>query len=228
MLFSISITIITYTGCVVAAPVGDPITISVPLDNRVEGTQPGNPLHGISDLGWERQNVPSTNEQGALYLTSAGTNEYASTIAWAPLIAWNWVTKGTLSVGGFPAYSGEMIIDHRSTLIIGSPETVKRWWEKVPGSEPCDNKMCKTIGFYTFPCSNPPSVTFTFGGHQFPVSPLDFSLGPTDDIGTKCFGAIIESENVPEDAWVIGEKFMKNAYTVFDKSNSRVGFTIRT
>ncbi|CAE6378292.1 unnamed protein product [Rhizoctonia solani] len=216
MLRSITIALFTVTGAAIAAP----------LHNSAEQVDTGPTISDNPIRPWMRQKGLLTDEQEALYLTGADTNQYTSAIAWAPLVAWNWVTKGTLNVGNVPAYSGDMIIDHRSTLIIGSHKTVKNWWANVPGSEPCGKKMCETFGFYTFPCSTPPTVTFTFGGHQFPISPEDFSLGPTDDGGTKCFGAIIGSENVPEDAWVIGEKFMKSTYTVFDRSNSRVGFAV--
>ncbi|CUA70772.1 hypothetical protein RSOLAG22IIIB_09107 [Rhizoctonia solani] len=161
-----------------------------------------------------------------LYLGGANTNKYTGDITWVPVTNKTyWVTEGATKVGGNVGYSGSMIIDSGTTLIVGPSNSVQRWWSNVPNSQPCDVNICNTTGYYTFPCSSPPSVSFTFSGRDFPISPSDLNLGPTDSTtGSTCIGAIMGMDTVPVNSWIVGDTFMKNVYTVFDEANFRVGF----
>ncbi|KAJ1302430.1 hypothetical protein OPQ81_002748 [Rhizoctonia solani] len=168
------------------------------------------------------------NEQDPLYLGGDDTGKYNNTITWVPLKPGTRFAEGSSNVWGIPGYEGQMIVEPRSNLITGPSEDVKRWWNRVPGSAPCKGGICKPTGYYTYPCSNTPRVSFTFGGREFPISPADFNLGPTDSNWTNCVGAIIGRDDAgfPENAWVLGDPFLKNVYAILDKANSRVGFAV--
>lgn len=160
-----------------------------------------------------------------LYLGGADTSKYTGTITYASLTSETyWLTTGSSSVGSTVGYSGAMIIDSGTTLIVGPTSSVKSWWAKVPGYGTCSTSVCGSTGYYTYPCASPPSVSFTFNGRKFPVSATDFNLGTTDSTGTTCVGAIVGTSSVPDNAWIVGDTLMKNVYTVFDEANSRVGF----
>lgn len=106
-----------------------------------------------------------------LYL--GGTNEtlYSGNITYVDLTSKTyWLTNGTSSVGGKEAYTGGMIIDSGTTLIVGEQRSVEAWWETVEGARRCSRRECGASGYYTFPCNSPPNVSFTFGGAEFPVS----------------------------------------------------------
>ena len=49
-------------------------------------------------------------------------------------------------------------------------------------------------------------------------------VGSVDRSGELCVGGIVGSSGVPDNAWIVGDVFMRNVYTVFDEANSRVGF----
>jgi len=160
-----------------------------------------------------------------LYLGGTNTALYSGDITYSDLTSKTyWLTNGSTSVGGTEGYSGGMIIDSGTTLVVGAASTVDAWWNTVEGAGVCDESVCGGSGYYTFPCNSPPSVTFTFAGVSYDVSSEYFSLGSTDSFGETCVGALAASDGVPDDAWIVGDVFMRNVYTVFDEANSRVGF----
>ena len=44
-----------------------------------------------------------------------------------------------------------------------------------------DGDLTSIVGFYTFPCDTPFSVSLVLGGQAYSVHPADFNLGRTDD-----------------------------------------------
>ncbi|KAG8747738.1 Type I transmembrane sorting receptor [Ceratobasidium sp. 414] len=159
-----------------------------------------------------------------LFLGGADTSKYTGTITYASLTSETyWLTSGSAGAGSTTAYTGAMIIDSGTTLVVGPTSSVSSFWSKI-GGKACSTSVCGASGYYTFPCSSPPSVFFTFNGRKFSVSTNDINLGSTDSSGTTCVGAIVGTSGVPDNAWIVGDTLMKNVYTIFDEANSRVGF----
>ncbi|CAE6501061.1 unnamed protein product [Rhizoctonia solani] len=167
--------------------------------------------------------LASNNSQ--LYLGGTNSSLYTGDITYTGLQSRTyWLTNGTSSVDGTEAYSGSMIIDSGTTLIVGEKRSVEAWWESVEYATRCPSFICGASGYYLFPCSSPPNVTFGFGGASYNVSPDYFNLGSVDRFGEICVGGIVGSSGVPDNAWIVGDVFMRNVYTVFDEANSRIGF----
>ncbi|KAG8753205.1 Type I transmembrane sorting receptor [Ceratobasidium sp. 428] len=155
-----------------------------------------------------------------------GTNSalFTGDITFSPLTSKTfWLTNGAATAGDQEAYSGGMIIDSGTTLIVGPKDSVDSFW-KAAGGEQCDAKVCGGDGFYTYDCASPPSVAFDFGKDSFAMSPDTLTIGATDDSKKTCVGAIMATDGVPNDAWIVGDAFMRNVYTVFDADNAQVGF----
>ncbi|CCO37027.1 hypothetical protein RSOLAG1IB_11901 [Rhizoctonia solani AG-1 IB] len=160
-----------------------------------------------------------------LYLGGANTAKYTGSITYAALTSKTyWLTTGSSSVGSTVGYSGAMIIDSGTTIIVGPTASISSWWSKVSGAAACSTSVCGTTGYYTYLCASPPTVSFTFNGAKFTIPSSDFNLGTIDNAGTRCVGAIVGTSGVPDNAWIVGDTLMKQTYTVFDQANSRVGF----
>ncbi|CAK5272955.1 unnamed protein product [Mycena citricolor] len=114
------------------------------------------------------------------------------------------------------------------TSLIGAPSsTVSAIWAAVDGASPLSASIGQ--GYYQFPCSTNVSVTLSFGGKAWPISPEDMNLGPIQQGSSFCVGAIFDltlgsqaSSGSP--GWVVGDTFLKNVYTVFRQNPASVGF----
>ncbi|KAG9124711.1 Type I transmembrane sorting receptor [Ceratobasidium sp. 392] len=159
-----------------------------------------------------------------LFIGGTNSELFTGDITFSPLTSKTfWLTTGAAIAGGSDAYNGGMIIDSGTTLIVGPNDSVDSFW-KAAGGEKCDTSVCGEDGFYTYDCASPPSVAFKFGDASFEMSPESLTIGTTDDSGKTCVGSIMALNGVPKDAWIVGDAFMKNVYTVFDEENSQVGF----
>ncbi|KAH7335776.1 aspartic peptidase domain-containing protein [Rhizoctonia solani] len=180
-------------------------------------------LQGVVSSSVFSMYLASNNSE--LYLGGTNSSLYTGDITYTDLQSRTyWLTNGSSSVDGTEAYSGSMIIDSGTTLIVGEKRSVEAWWKNVENASRCPSFVCGTSGYYLFPCSSPPNVTFGFGGASYSVNPNYFNLGSVDEFGEICVGGIVGSSGVPDNAWIVGDVFMRNVYTVFDEANSRVGF----
>ncbi|KAG8746040.1 Type I transmembrane sorting receptor [Ceratobasidium sp. 414] len=159
-----------------------------------------------------------------LFIGGTNSELFTGDITFSPLTSNTfWLTNGAATAGGSEAYTGGMIIDSGTTLVVGPKDSVDSFWQAAGGQQ-CDSNTCGGDGFYTYDCQSPPSVAFKFGDVSFAMSPESLTIGATDNSGQTCVGSIMATDGVPDNAWIVGDAFMKNVYTVFDEENSQVGF----
>ncbi|KAI0250110.1 aspartic peptidase domain-containing protein [Lactifluus subvellereus] len=116
-------------------------------------------------------------------------------------------------------------IDTGTTLIGGPTAAVNAIWGAVPNSVPLTNMS----GFYSFPCNTQLTISISFGGPSWPINVADLILGTLGN--GQCLGGIFDVTAVTNikpqpgrPAWIIGDAFLKNVYTVFRANPPAVGF----
>ncbi|TFK45302.1 acid protease [Heliocybe sulcata] len=114
------------------------------------------------------------------------------------------------------------IIDSGTTYIIGDDANVRKLYASIPGAK--DASMTVGQGYYTVPCNAVPTVSLTFGGKSFAISPSILNLGRVSSGSNDCVAALVSS-GIATDFWIVGDIFMRNVNTVFDYGNKRVGFS---
>lgn len=105
-----------------------------------------------------------------LYIGGSDSSLYSGSLEYHKLTSSSgfWQIGGaTATVGGSTAVSGfQTIIDSGTTIMYAPSSAAKSFYAKVPGSKLFDS----TNGFYSFPCSSVPSVSFSWGGKAWAIS----------------------------------------------------------
>jgi len=122
-------------------------------------------------------------------------------------------------------------IDTGTTLVAGPTSAVQSIFAQIPNSQPLTGQM---DGFFAYPCSTQVTVELNFGSQSWPISNADFNLGAVDNSGQMCVGGIFDldagtngaagSPSSGNPAWVVGDTFLKNVYSVFRSNPPSVGF----
>ncbi|GAA5901695.1 uncharacterized protein JCM6883_000367 [Sporobolomyces salmoneus] len=166
-----------------------------------------------------------TKSGASLDLGSMVSSRYvAGTTQWTPVTSksyWNVQAqtqvngKSVSSLGTFAA-----IVDTGTTLIVAPTSSAKSFYASVPGSAPYSN------GYYTFPCSSVPSVSFTFPGMTaaWTIPASTFNLGRVSSTSSLCVGALV-GQDVGIQAFIMGDRFLSSVYSTYDVGNARVGFS---
>jgi len=120
--------------------------------------------------------------------------------------------------------SAEAMIDSGTTLIYGPASTVEEVYSNIPNAQMIESG--DWAGYYQYPCSTSVNLTLSFGGAFWPISNADFQAvqGSGSD-ANQCIGALAPTEqSAGFPAWIVGDTFLKNVYTVFSYSPAAVGF----
>lgn len=172
----------------------------------------------------------STASSGSeLYLGGVDSKLYTGTFVYAPVTTKGYwqvkmdavsvmsgTGKATMQVG----QNIQAVIDTGTTLVLGDSTTVKALYASIPGSK--DASSTYGQGYYTVPCSSIPTVSLTFAGKAFPISPKIFNLGRTSSSSNDCVGGVVGVSGLG--FWVVGDVFLQNVYTSFDLGKNHVGF----
>lgn len=169
--------------------------------------------------------LSSTSGESELCIGAADTNLYIKdTLTYTDVTVkgyWQVNLEAVSRDGTTVASNNASIIDTGTTFIVTNDNSAEAYYKDIPGSS---NSTQGDITYYTIPCDTIGSYTptFTFGGRSFKVSEETFNAGPASEGSSDCLGGIAGTSIV--DFWVVGDVFLQNVYTVFDKENLQVGF----
>ncbi|KAI9067956.1 acid protease [Trametes sanguinea] len=140
---------------------------------------------------------------------------------WIQQLAGLTVNGNSVDVGsGSAAYAA---IDTGTTLVGGPQDVISALYDAIPGSQALTGQ---NAGYWTYPCSTDVNVTLRFGSSSvsWPVSNEDFLLEQASQ--DTCVGAFfaLNTSGTSAPAWIVGDTFLKNVYTVFRASPASVGF----
>ncbi|GAB5586440.1 hypothetical protein Unana1_01340 [Umbelopsis nana] len=180
----------------------------------------------------------TTSNNGELTLGGVDSSKYSGSITYTPITSTSpasdyWginiskITYGTTSVSS----SLPGIVDTGTTLIYLQTSTFKALYKNIKGTY-----TDSTTGLVVIPSSSYSSlknVVFTIGGKTFTLTPSQYIL-PQDQV-TNWGGNVGTYYSLIGDLgtgngldFILGQKFLENYYSVYDASNSRVGFATRT
>jgi cathepsin D len=158
-----------------------------------------------------------------LFLGGTNPAKFTGSFTFAPVTTvgfWQ-VNLAAASVGGKALVSNlQGIIDTGTTLIVGDTATVNTFFKSITGAKDATNTV--GAGFFTGPCNSIPTVSLTFGGKAFTIDPTILNLGQVSS--TLCVPGITGGDIGFTNTWIVGDLFLRNVYTQFDVTNTRVGF----
>lgn len=160
---------------------------------------------------------------GEVSFGGTDASKYTGDIAYTPVstkAGGDWaIPMDDMAYDGKPAGIKNRLayIDTGTSYMFGPPEDVALLHKLIPGAK-SDN------GFlWTVPCSSDKALTVTFSGVAYTLSPKDWMSPPNGDTCTSN----IYGQAVVQGAWLLGDSFLKNVYTVFDVDQTRIGFAVK-
>lgn len=108
-------------------------------------------------------------------------------------------------------------IDTGTSYMFGPPEDVALLHKLIPGAKSDDGST------YKVPCNSDKTLTVTFSGVAYTLSPKDWMSPPNGDTCISNF----YGQAVVQGAWLLGDSFLKNVYTVFDADQARIGLAAK-
>ncbi|CCU98324.1 unnamed protein product [Malassezia sympodialis ATCC 42132] len=154
-------------------------------------------------------------EGSTLTLGAVDTSKYSGSPVWSGVDADQgfWATQA--SVNGVKINA---IVDSGSTIITGPIDQVRQVFSKIGGLQTFTEQGQL---FATYDCNTTPGITMNFGGKDFKFSKDQTGYGQQ---GGRCVLSICGQEQLPMNAWIVGDSFFLGTSVIFDMENSRLGF----
>lgn len=200
-----------------------------------EGNAWDEPLMGFYLTRFQNASRGSSEEPGGVFtMGTTNTSLYTGQIDYQNvqslqnvLSYWTLpLTSLTVNSGSVTLPSGSSslaAIDTGTTLIGGPAEQVAALYALIPGSSAGTGNL---EGYYVYPCSTTVNVALSFGGQTWPISSDDMKLQQLSN--SQCLGAVFTfssgTSNSVGPAWIIGDTFLKNVYSVFRANPASIGF----
>ncbi|KAM7053541.1 cathepsin E [Molossus nigricans] len=168
---------------------------------------------------------PEGGSESELIFGGYDHSHFSGSLNWVPVTKQGYwqIALDTIQVGGAVMFCSEgcqAIVDTGTSLITGPSNEIKQL-QKAIGAEPMD-------GEYAVECDNlnvMPDVTFTINGVPYALQPTAYTLLDFVD-GMKFCPSGFQGQDIPPPSgplWILGDVFIRQFYSVFDRGNNRVG-----
>uniref|UniRef100_A0A2K5HKE9 Peptidase A1 domain-containing protein n=1 Tax=Colobus angolensis palliatus TaxID=336983 RepID=A0A2K5HKE9_COLAP len=111
----------------------------------------------------------------------------------------------------------QAIVDTGTSLLTGPTSPIANIQSDIGASENSDGEMavsCSAI-------SSLPDIVFTINGVQYPLPPSAYILQSQGSCTSGFQGMDVTTES--GELWILGDVFIRQYFTVFDRANNRVG-----
>ncbi|KAL9933765.1 hypothetical protein V8E36_007423 [Tilletia maclaganii] len=160
-----------------------------------------------------------TDSGSSLTLGGVNNADINGNITWSPVNPSNgyWAVSGRMnSFGPITA-----IMDTGTSCIV-APVNDALTTFKALNLEP---RQYDGVYYGAYNCSNPPKMSFTFSNRTVTLAGVSRTIG-TDDDGS-CLASIIGQDIGVGGAWILGDSFLRNFISIFDKAGYRFGIGAR-
>ncbi|XP_062996460.1 embryonic pepsinogen-like [Elgaria multicarinata webbii] len=145
-------------------------------------------------------------------------SRYTGSIQWIPVTRqgyWQIAMDSVIVNGQKIACSGgcQAIVDTGTSLLAGPPTAINNIQNAIGAT-------AGQYGQYTINCSNLPNmpdVVFVINGHHFHLPPSAYTLQSN---GGSCRSGF---QAMGGDLWILGDVFIREYYSIFDRANNQVG-----
>uniref|UniRef100_A0A8D0GXN0 cathepsin E n=1 Tax=Sphenodon punctatus TaxID=8508 RepID=A0A8D0GXN0_SPHPU len=168
---------------------------------------------------------PDSSVGGELIFGGFDPSRFSGTLNWVPVTKQGYwqIQLDNILVGGMVAFFAEgcqAIVDTGTSLLTGPPKDIKQM-QNLIGATPVD-------GEYAMECNNlnvMPDVTFTINGMPYTLSPQTYTLMEYSDGMPFCTSGFqgLDIQPPAGPLWILGDVFIGQFYSVFDRGNNRVG-----
>uniref|UniRef100_A0A8C0FCX1 cathepsin E n=1 Tax=Bubo bubo TaxID=30461 RepID=A0A8C0FCX1_BUBBB len=145
-------------------------------------------------------------------------SRFTGTLNWVPVTQQGYwqIQLDNIQLGGtvtFCVNGCQAIVDTGTSLITGPTKDIKQF--------------CPAVSQYAVECSNlnvMPDVTFTINGLPYTLGAQAYTLMVRDGMAFCTSG--FQGMDIPPPAgplWILGDVFIRQFYSVFDRGNNRVG-----
>ncbi|NP_001073276.1 pepsin A-4-like preproprotein [Homo sapiens] len=147
---------------------------------------------------------------------------YTGSLNWVPVTVegyWQ-ITVDSITMNGEAIACAEgcqAIVDTGTSLLTGPTSPIANIQSDIGASENSDGDMvvsCSAI-------SSLPDIVFTINGVQYPVPPSAYILQSEGSCISGFQGMNLPTES--GELWILGDVFIRQYFTVFDRANNQVG-----
>ncbi|XP_011798184.1 PREDICTED: pepsin A-4-like [Colobus angolensis palliatus] len=147
---------------------------------------------------------------------------YTGSLNWVPVsVEGYWqISVDSITMNGEAIACSEgcqAIVDTGTSLLTGPTSPIANIQSDIGASENSDGEMvvsCSAI-------SSLPDIIFTINGIQYPVPPSAYILQSQGSCTSGFQGMDVTTES--GELWILGDVFIRQYFTVFDRANNRVG-----